>query len=167
LTGASVIRVFIGVGSNVDPVVNLKLAISVLGEQYGALGRSSVYQNPAVGFAGEDFLNMAVSLSTHYSLSQVKALLDDIHARVGRVSGQQKFGPRKLDLDLLLFGDRVDSQARVPRADVLRYGFVLGPMAELVPDLRHPVTGVTMAQAWSDYPDHKLLQNLGPLSGLN
>jgi 2-amino-4-hydroxy-6-hydroxymethyldihydropteridine diphosphokinase len=166
MSRAAAARVFIGVGSNVDPVAYLQLAISALAERYSPLQLSSVYRNPPVGFEGDDFLNMVVGFDTVEALSQVAAFLDEIHARVGRVAGEQKFGPRKLDLDLLLFGWRVDPVARVPRADVLRYAFVLGPMAEIAPTLAHPVSGDSMAGAWSAYAGVNLLKNLGSLADL-
>ncbi len=160
-------RVWIGVGSNLEPLDHLQLASAVLQERYGRLELSCVYQNPPVGFAGADFLNMVVGLATAQPLQQVVALLDEIHGRVGRVSGEQKFGPRKLDLDLLLFGSLVDPLLRVPRADVLRYAFVLGPLAEVAPDLRHPVTGVELGTAWAAFAGARELRNLGSLASLN
>jgi len=155
------------VGSNVRPVQPLKLAVQALTDHYGKLGLSSVYQNPPVGFDGDDFLNMVLAFETQDTPEQVLTVLESIHQRVGRVAGQHKFGPRTLDLDLLLFGALVDPQRRVPRADVLRYSFVLGPLAELAPELRHPVTGVTMAEAWGRYRGPGRLRNLGALAGLN
>ena len=159
-------RVWVGAGSNVRPVAHLTLAVEALGARYGRLDLSAVYRNPPVGFAGDDFLNMVVGFATEVSLGEVAACLAEIHARVGRVAGDQKFGPRKLDLDLVLFGELVDPLRRIPRPDVLRYGFVLGPLAALAPDLRHPVTGVTMAAAWRAYTGPRQLRNLGPLAGL-
>ena len=160
-------RVWVGVGSNVEPVPHLQLAVAAMAERYGALRQSCVYENPPVGFSGADFLNMVVGLDTADSWQQVTAFCESIHERVGRASsGQQQFGPRKLDLDLLLFGMLVDPAARVPRADVLRYAFVLGPLAEAAPDLRHPLNGMTMAAAWAEYLGPRELRNLGRLDGL-
>ena len=159
-------RVWVGVGSNVDPVAHLHLAVTAMMERYGALQLSSVYENPPVGFDGADFLNMVVGLDIEGGWLGVTDFLESIHRQVGRVSGEQQFGPRKLDLDLLLFGVLVDPRARVPRSDVLRYSFVLGPMAEVAPDLPHPVTGTTMAEAWAGYTGPRQLRNLGALAGL-
>ncbi len=159
-------QVWVGVGSNVEPVPHLQLAVAAMAERYGGLRQSSVYENPPVGFSGADFLNMVVGLDTADSAQQVTGFLESIHRQVGRASGQQQFGPRKLDLDLLLFGVLVDPAARVPRADVLRYAFVLGPLAEAAPALRHPLSGMTMAAAWAAYAGPRALRNLGRLDGL-
>ena len=159
-------RLWVGVGSNVDPVPHLHLAVTAMAERYGRLKLSSVYENPPVGFSGADFLNMVVGFDSEDGWHGVTDFLESIHRQVGRGSGEQQFGPRKLDLDLLLFGVLVDPRARVPRSDVLRYSFVLGPMAEVAPSLRHPLTGTTMAQAWAGYAGPRQLRNLGALATL-
>jgi 2-amino-4-hydroxy-6-hydroxymethyldihydropteridine diphosphokinase len=159
-------RVWVGIGSNVEPLPHLQLAVAAMAERYGGLRQSSVYENPPVGFSGADFLNMVVGLDTADSWQQVTAFLESIHRQAGRSSGRQQFGPRKLDLDLLLFGVLVDPAARVPRADVLRYAFVLGPLAEVAPALCHPLGGMTMAAAWAAYAGPRALRNLGQLDGL-
>ena len=163
---AEVSKVFIGAGSNVEPAAHLKLAVEVLGERYGRLSLSSVYQNPPIGFQGDDFLNMVIGFQTEHPVAEVMAFLAAAHDRVGRVAGQQELQPRTLDLDLLLFGELVDPRARVPRADVLKYGFVLGPLAELEPQLRHPVTGITIAAAWASFDGPRQLENRGPVASL-
>lgn len=71
----------------------------------------------------------------------------------GRVRGPDPFSSRTLDLDLLLYGDAVlpEPSIRVPREDIRKYAFVLGPLAELAPGLRHPLTGETMAELWAAF----------------
>ena len=140
--------VYIGVGSNIDPVENLRFACRELEQVFGELALSSVYQTTAVGFEGDDFLNMTVGFSTAASIAEVVAELERIQVLAGRVAGTGKHESRTLDLDLLLYGDRVidGPVVTVPRADVTAYGFVLQPMAELAPELRHPLTGLTMAE---------------------
>ena len=59
-------------------------------------------------------------------------------------------GSRELDLDLLLYGSMVDPDRKLPRPDILRYAFVLGPLAELAPALVHPVTGQAFNGAWQE-----------------
>ena len=159
-------QVWVGAGSNVEPVAHLRLAVAELDAQYGPLELSGVYRNPPVGFSGADFLNMVIGFRTGLSCSAVMESLESIHRQAGRVSGEQKFGPRTLDLDLLLFGELVDPLLRVPRADVLRYAFVLGPLADTAAALRHPVTGVSMADSWTAFSGPRPLENLGALQGL-
>jgi 2-amino-4-hydroxy-6-hydroxymethyldihydropteridine diphosphokinase len=64
-----------------------------------------------------------------------------------------KFSSRPLDIDLLLYGEQVISEppVHVPRSDVLEYGFVLRPLAELAPELVHPQTGQTLSSHWQQF----------------
>ena len=153
--------VFLGLGSNVDPHQNLRLAISELQRRYGPLEISSVYENAAVGFDGSDFLNLVVRLSTEESPADMHAHIESIHVMAGRERGNAKFISRPLDIDLLLYDDLVldEPPITLPRGDVLEYSFVLRPLQELAPDLVHPVTGLTMTEHWQqfDQKNHPLL----------
>jgi 2-amino-4-hydroxy-6-hydroxymethyldihydropteridine diphosphokinase len=148
-------RVFVSVGSNIEPEENLRLACGELERRFGGLEVSSVYRNPPVGFAGDDFLNLVAAFETDRSPEALVAELEEIHDLAGRQRGGERFGPRTLDLDLLLYDDLVTDgpPLSLPRDDVLKYDFVLGPLAELAPDLVHPVTGRSLAELWRDFED--------------
>lgn len=147
------VDVYVSAGSNVAPEENLRLACRELTRRFGPLDVSATYRNPPVGFSGDDFLNLVLRFRTAESPATVVAELERLHALAGRVRGPEHFAPRTLDLDLLLYGAAVLPGAgiRVPREDILKYGFVLGPLAELAPELRHPVTGQTMAELWANF----------------
>lgn len=151
---AGPVDVYVSAGSNVAPEDNLRLACRELRRRFGALRLSGVYRNPAVGFAGDDFLNLVLQFRTSEPPGSVVEELERLHVLAGRVRGPDPFSPRTLDLDLLLYGQAVigDRPIRVPRDDIRKYAFVLGPLAELAPDLRHPQTGETMAELWSRFP---------------
>jgi len=141
-------EVFVGCGSNIDPERHLRHAVDSLAEACGPVRCSSVYRSPAFGFEGPDFLNLVVGFDTAAGPDEIEATLSELENAFGRSEGD-RWSSRTLDLDLLLFGLRVDPARRVPRVDVLRYPFVLAPLAELAPHLVHPVTGVAMADAWA------------------
>jgi 2-amino-4-hydroxy-6-hydroxymethyldihydropteridine diphosphokinase len=147
------VDVYVSAGSNVAPEENLRLACRELRKRFGSIDVSSVYRNPPVGFVGDDFLNLVLRFRTDEPPAAIIAELERLHALAGRVRASARFAPRTLDLDLLLYGSAVlpEPPIRVPREDIGEYGFVLGPIAELAPELRHPLTGETMAGMWANF----------------
>lgn len=153
-------KVYLGLGSNIDPEKNLRLGIRELQARYGEINTSAVYQSAAVGFEGPDFLNLVVSLDTDMAPGGVHDQIEAIHNMAGRSRGEEKYSSRPLDIDLLLYNDLVidERPLRLPRSDILEFSFVLRPLAELAPELVHPVTGLTMAEHWQmfDRESHPL-----------
>jgi 2-amino-4-hydroxy-6-hydroxymethyldihydropteridine diphosphokinase len=147
------VSVYVGVGSNIQPARHVRLALDALRETFGALRVSPVYQCPPVGFDGADFYNLVVAFHTDRDVRAVDAALDAIELAGGRDRSAPRFAPRTLDLDLLLYGDCVMDEPglHLPRDEILRYPFVLKPLAELAGELRHPVTGRSMAEHWRDF----------------
>lgn len=145
--------VYLGLGSNIDAGKNLRLAVAELRRLFGDLTVSPVYRSAPVGFEGPDFLNLVVALTTDRPPPEVMAEIERIHAMAGRSRGPDKFSSRPLDIDLLLHGNTVDPTPplRLPRRDILEYGFVLRPLADIAPDLVHPLTGRRIAEHWRDF----------------
>ena len=134
---------FIGAGSNADPERRLRLALAELERRFGPVRSSSVYRGPAVGVPGADYLNLVVALTTERSVDSLRDELKAIETLAGRTRADAAVC--ELDLDLLLYGCRVDAGLRLPRPGLLSLPFVLVPLAELVPELVHPVTGERFA----------------------
>jgi 2-amino-4-hydroxy-6-hydroxymethyldihydropteridine diphosphokinase len=159
--------VFVGVGSNISAQRNIERACVLLNEAFGPLRISSVYRSAPVGFDGADFLNLVIALDSDAGPDAVETVLSSIEQasgrrRKGNGPDSSVSGSRTLDLDLLLYGRMVDPARRLPRADVLCYGFVLAPLAELAPQLRHPVTGQRIAEVWRERaPELPPLENVG------
>jgi 2-amino-4-hydroxy-6-hydroxymethyldihydropteridine diphosphokinase len=145
-------EVFVGLGSNIEPEENLRWALAALRRHFGQLRCSSVYRSPALGFVGPEFLNMVVGFSAALDVDTLERTLSELENARGRGVGERS-GSRTIDLDLLLFGDRVDAGRRLPRTDILRYPFVLAPLAEIGPELLHPVTGGALSSAWRAVAD--------------
>lgn len=143
-------RTFIGIGSNLAPERNLRLAVAELRRRFGNVTLSPVYRNPAVGFDGPDFLNLVAGFDTNRSPGELLAEFEKIHALTGRARGSERFATRELDIDLLLYGDTVQEDPPLPRPDVLEYAFALKPLCDIVPDLRHPQTGRELAVHWAE-----------------
>ena len=145
--------VYAGLGSNIDPEDNLHLGVRELRARYGDLQLSAVYQSKAVGFDGDDFLNLVARFETDSPPETICEEIERIHTLAGRDRNGGQWKSRPLDIDLLLYDDLIvdERPVRIPREDVLEYSFVLRPLAELAPDLRHPVTGKTMHEHWKGF----------------
>jgi 2-amino-4-hydroxy-6-hydroxymethyldihydropteridine diphosphokinase len=136
-------EVFIGAGSNADPDRRLRLALAELERRFGRLRCSSVYRGPAVGAPGADYSNLVVAFETGLDVDSLREQLQAIEALSGR--SRRDRAVVELDLDLLLYGWRVDAERRLPRPGLLTLPFVRVPLAELAPQLAHPVTGERFA----------------------
>jgi 2-amino-4-hydroxy-6-hydroxymethyldihydropteridine diphosphokinase len=144
-------QAYVAIGSNVDPERHVTMAVQALRGRFGSLALSPVYRNRAVGFDGDDFLNAVAGFDTGLDVPALKAALDEIEVACGRQRGALRFAPRTLDLDLLLYGTSVDPVAKLPRGDILKYAFVLKPLADIAAVEPHPVTGRTYAQHWAEF----------------
>ena len=146
-------EVFVAAGSNIRPRTHLRQAIAALAAAYPGLRVSRAWSNAAVGFQGDDFINLVVAFETVEPLARVLERLKAVETASGREQGAKKWAPRTLDLDLLLYGDLVGQfpGATLPRADLAERAYVLGPLAELAPQHRHPVSGAAFGALWKDF----------------
>ena len=146
-------RVYVSIGSNIDRARNIRAALDALAERFANLEQSRVYESTAVGFAGDPFYNLVAAFDAEEEPREIVRQLHEIEERQGRGRGGERFAPRTLDIDLLLYDDLQMREGKLvlPRDEITRYAFVLRPLAELAPDLRHPVNGCTYAELWNDF----------------
>ncbi len=146
-------RVFVGIGSNIDRERSVRAGAESLRRHYCDVQFSSVYESEAVGFEGDAFYNLVAAFDTDDSIEQVVACLAHIEDLNGRVRSGERFTARTLDLDLLLYGHEIiaTENYHVPRDEILRYAFVLWPLAEMVPDDIHPEIGERYSVLWEKF----------------
>ncbi len=154
------IDAYLGLGSNQDAERNIQSGIVELRREFGDVVVSPVYRSAAVGFSGEDFLNAAALIRTDRSVAELKDWLTELENRHGRDRSQPKFSDRSLDIDILLHGDKagVFDGLELPRDEILKYAHVLKPLADIAPNLKHPVTGQTFADHWARFEGDRSLQ---------
>jgi len=145
--------VYVAAGSNVRPREHLRRALGELEKSFPGLHASPAYQNAAVGFVGEDFINLVVGFETASGLPAVIAELRRIEALCGRARDAPKWAARSMDLDILLFGDQVATlpEVTLPRPDLLKRPYMLGPLADLAPDLVHPLLQRRIGDLWAEF----------------
>ncbi len=155
-------RIYISVGSNIEPEKNIREGIKQLYRMFSDITLSSVYLSEAIGFSGDDFYNLVVGAETSSSVSDVRSEFKVIELASGRQPDAAKFSSRSLDLDLLLYDNVICREpVRLPRPEITFNAFVLRPLAEIAPDCVHPEVGETMVSLWRKYD--KTSQVLRPI----
>jgi 2-amino-4-hydroxy-6-hydroxymethyldihydropteridine diphosphokinase len=141
LSGSNKERVFLGLGGNLgDPAAAMAAALRILDADRGTqvVAVSSIYRTPPWGKTDQpDFLNAVAELRTSHSPRALLALCLDAELALKR-ERRERWGPRIIDIDVLLFGDRTlhETGLDIPHPRMLERAFVLAPLAEIAPDLK-------------------------------
>jgi len=134
-------EVYLNIGSNIDPEHHLQQAIHLLREHGKVEAISNAWQSHAFGSNGPDFLNACVLFLTPLQADELKEqVIRPIEAKLGRVRGEDKFAPRTIDIDIILFDEEPFGWEFWSNA------FVVVPLAELLPDFHHPLNYEKLAQ---------------------
>jgi len=128
--------VYLGLGSNIQPEIYLQKAVRHIGQLLTIKAVSSVWQSEAVGTEGPDFLNAVLAVSTDLSLDELKSqVTSTIEEKLERVRTEDKYAPRTIDIDVLVY------KGQVVDPEVWLYAHHAVPMAEIAPSIAHPDTG--------------------------
>ncbi|MBF0159479.1 MAG: 2-amino-4-hydroxy-6-hydroxymethyldihydropteridine diphosphokinase [Magnetococcales bacterium] len=146
--------ILIAFGANVDPLANIRRGLSLLHDQFPLADIATVYRSAPVGLLDQpDFLNGAVRLQPTKSgitPQLLRTSLRQIEWQCGRrrTPDIPRDGPRQLDLDIAIMGKQVVHQAqwRIPDPEIDQRAFLALPLAEIAPDWRHPLLGITMRE---------------------
>jgi len=145
----------LNIGSNQNRRINIRLALNKLKSNFTDITVSSIFESPAEGFVGSNFYNVGVNAKTKNNINEVVGILHDIENSLGRDRSLPKFSSRIIDLDLVLYNDAIDEDLKVPRRDILKYAFVLAPLAELNPEDIHPQKGISFLNLWEEFQSNK------------
>jgi 2-amino-4-hydroxy-6-hydroxymethyldihydropteridine diphosphokinase len=142
-------QIYLSLGSNLgDRLSNLQKAISLFPPQVSTIQQSSVYETEPWGYTDQPaFLNQIIQAETDLEPSDLLTFLKSIESSIGRLE-TFRFGPRLIDLDILFYDDLVieTPQLTIPHPHIPERAFILVPLAEIAPDLRHPVQNKTILQ---------------------
>ncbi len=150
-------KIFLGLGSNKgDRLLFIKEAIyNIADDNYCEVKEiSSIYESKPFGFTKQaDFYNCVVEINSFYALFDLYYRIKEIELEVGRTNSN-RWGPREIDIDLLLYNDLIFSEEflTVPHVDICNRDFVILPLAEIAPDLKHPV----LLKSYSDLAKRKI-----------
>jgi len=155
-----VTRGFISIGSNINKDKHIPASLQALEQAFGELTISSIYESEPVGFDGDVFYNLVVGFDSDLEVKAVAKQLRQIELDNGRTRDSRKFAARTLDLDLILYGDLIvnDGRLQIPRDEIEHYAFVLEPLAEIAPNLKHPVSHISYAELWQQFDKNDLKQ---------
>ena len=141
-------RVFIAVGSNIDPERNVRAAVRALAAEVRIVALSTFHATPPLNRPEQPgFVNGVVEVETALPPRALKfRVLRRIEAELGRVRGEDRWAPRTIDLDIAIYDDLVidEPDLRIPDPDIVERAFLADPLAELAPELELPGTGRTM-----------------------
>jgi len=143
------VTVYLGLGSNMgNRQGNLDRALELLSQRLRVGQVSSVYDTEPVGNINQPrFLNLVCQVSTRLAPMELLTLVKGIEIKLGRPSGSSN-GPRPIDIDILFYGDQVMENPKlvIPHPRFTERAFVLIPLAEIAPDLVHPVSSKTVKE---------------------
>lgn len=146
-------KIFIGLGSNLgDRKAYLDKAMNEIEEFARVVKKSSVYETDPVGYKNQGrFLNMVVEIETSFTPSDLLDKLKELEKIVGRKKSEVRFGPREIDLDILLYGNQIinEEELKVPHPEMSKREFVLDPLNEISPFTVNPQLNKTIRELWT------------------
>ncbi|WP_444883627.1 2-amino-4-hydroxy-6-hydroxymethyldihydropteridine diphosphokinase [Microbulbifer sp. PSTR4-B] len=146
-------QVYLSLGSNINRAQYIRAALDALAGQFGDLEVSQVFESEAVGFPGDNFYNLVVGLQTDLPVGQLALCLRGIEDANGRLRSGPKFSARTLDIDILIYDQLTGTidGVKLPRGEIVKNAFVLQPLAEIAPEVLHPIEQKTYRQLWNEY----------------
>lgn len=144
-------KVYVDIGSNINRDTHICACIKQLRKDFSGVVFSKPYESKAEGFVGGDFINLSAGFETDMPYEELREYLKDLERKQNRVRNGEKFVSRTVDVDILLFGNEILKPVRdVPRAEILKFPFVLYPLSEIAADVMHPELQKTIKEIADD-----------------
>lgn len=157
---------YIALGANLgEPLRQLAQALELIKQRYAILQTSPIYQSKPVGYENQaDFYNMVIAISCTTSPQELLHDLQAIEHQLGRIR-QQPNGPRTMDLDILFYGTQIinSSTLVIPHPRLHERDFVLVPLRDLQPDLRHPLLHQSMSELAKNLKNLAIVRQVLPV----
>lgn len=141
LNEAMMNKVYLNLGSNIEPEKNIPQSVKLLREVAKVESVSSIWETKSVGYDGANFLNVCVLLITNLQPDGLKEkILRPIENQVGRVRTENRYAPRTIDIDIILFNETPHN------LETWNHAFVIVPLAELLPNFVHPLEAKSLVE---------------------
>jgi 2-amino-4-hydroxy-6-hydroxymethyldihydropteridine diphosphokinase len=146
-------KIYVGIGSNINSKYHIKFAVSALRYQFLVTEISPCFVSEAVGFIGENFINLVVAIKTSLTVAKISKILLSIEDSTGRDRTKPKFSSRTLDLDILSYGNVVGEVdgIKLPRDEILTQAHVLLPLSLIATYDTHPISKKTYKEHWQAF----------------
>jgi 2-amino-4-hydroxy-6-hydroxymethyldihydropteridine diphosphokinase len=132
---------YLSLGSNIESEINLPRATQLLAQRGQIVEISSIWESQPVGGGGDNYLNACLSYQAPFSRDELKSdVIQFIETKLERRRSRDKYAPRTIDIDIIVFDDEIVN------GRWLRQAFVVAPLAEIYPTLQNPETGETIAE---------------------
>lgn len=145
--------VYVSIGSNINREYHVAESLKALNRHFAPLTISNCYDCEPVGFKGDNFLNLVVGFDCDLPVAKLAEVLSQIEFDNGRQRETKEYASRTLDIDILLYGDKVGiiDGVELPRGEITEYAFVLRPLVDVAPQERHPISGTSFQQLWDSF----------------
>ena len=156
--------VTLGIGSNLNPQENLSSCLDMLLLHFRDMSISSIFESLAIGYEGNNYLNLVVGFETGLSVQDIIDIIKKIERKHGRDPAQPRLANTPLDIDLLTYGREkgIVCGVALPRGEITLNAFVLWPLSQVAPSHVHPLENKTYKQLWQEYD--KDSQQLWPVN---
>jgi 2-amino-4-hydroxy-6-hydroxymethyldihydropteridine diphosphokinase len=146
-------NVYVSIGSNINREHHITESLKALNKRFAPLRISNFYDCEAVGFEGDNFLNLVVGFDCDLSVSELAKILHQIECDNERKRETKEYASRTLDIDILLYGKQVGNidGVELPRGEITEYAFVLRPLVDVAAQERHPTLDISFKRLWDNF----------------